>query len=555
METRIPMTTHINQNSFPTPNIASVNVSYGSLKTLCERHGLFQIVNSVMHLPIVVQGQMRIPKQMSLEAIQKIFQSAGAKQSNALYHEDHVILRDGHLFFVLPMCQPQEIICQDHQKLWTQLFSMPYEQMFDYTKSLKKALQAEAETLEWIADQSKEISELPEFWHYAGFTALSELLDEESIRTMTDVELSQMGIQGSTLLDNWVLAAKDGSKVQPEPIHLLAQMGFENQEWKPRTPVFRAMPTRQLHITAGNAPHIPLMSLLRGMATKSAVTLKLPSGAFLGGVLLGVLSALYCEQHPFHQFLSILYWKGGDLNFEQMLYLPTSFDRIAVWGSPESVAAVKAKAPFTKVISFNPRFGMSLIGREVFINDETIQASAERAVCDSLIANQKACIASLVHYVEGDAEQIKRYAKALQTALKKIDVLSANKVLPIAQGDVERWKRGALIGCQWYLNEESGRFSSGVVIVEQEVNLAKHPMCRLIVLRPVSSLRQSLNYMTAATSTVSVFPESRRLEMRDEIASRGVSQILPLGESGSFYAGMSHDGMRVLSEMVEWKNA
>ena len=40
-----------------------------------------------------------------------------------------------------------------------------------------------------------------------------------------------------------------------------------------------------------------------------------------------------------------------------------------------------------------------------------------------------------------------------------------------------------------------------------------------------------------------------------KIGARGVSNILPLGQVGYTYPGMPHDGMMVLSEMVDWKTA
>ena len=55
--------------------------------------------------------------------------------------------------------------------------------------------------------------------------------------------------------------------------------------------VVRAMPTRQLHITAGNSPIVPILSLLRAVWTKSPCALKLPSGAVLPGSLVALLSA------------------------------------------------------------------------------------------------------------------------------------------------------------------------------------------------------------------------------------------------------------------------
>ena len=79
-------------------------------------------------------------------------------------------------------------------------------------------------------------------------------------------------------------------------------------------------------------------------------------------------------------------------------------------------------------------------------------------------------------------------------------------------------------------------------------------MCRLVFVQPVDSLEGTFKYLNQAVSTAGIFPEKRRLELRDRILARGVSNVLPLGQSERFYAGMPHDGMLVLSQLVDWKN-
>lgn len=78
-------------------------------------------------------------------------------------------------------------------------------------------------------------------------------------------------------------------------------------------------------------------------------------------------------------------------------------------------------------------------------------------------------------------------------------------------------------------------------------------MCRLAVVRPVADLRDALAYLHEGVSTVGVYPETRRLALRDAIAARGVSSILPLGQCERVFPAAPHDGMLVLSELVDWK--
>jgi hypothetical protein len=317
--------------------------------------------------------------------------------------------------------------------------------------------------------------------------------------------------------------------------------------------LIRAMPTRQLHITAGNAPDVPIISALRAILTKSAAVIKLPFGATLTGSLLAVAAANTAPDHPLTRHLSVLYWQGGDESVENVLFQPNAFDRVVVWGSPATVARVQARAAFTRTVCLNPRFGVSLIGREAFDND--IEAVAVKAAVDSLIYNQQSCTASLVHYVEGTEAQVDSYAEILCRVLDQWDSSMPQFVPPSVTGQLKRLRRGKYASARWYINSRDGEYSSVVVVIPDEFDMLDHPMHRLVVIRPVRSLADGLRYLHQSVSTVGVYPEERRTALRDVILARGVSNVLPLGGCERLYAGMPHDGMPVLSHLVDWKNA
>ena len=93
----------------------------------------------------------------------------------------------------------------------------------------------------------------------------------------------------------------------------------------------------------------------------------------------------------------------------RLLFRPGAFDRIVVWGDPTTVASVQSRAAFTRTIYFNPRFGVSLIGKEAFTGN--LAEVVSKAAADSVIYNQQSCASSLVHYVEGSSEQVDEYAR------------------------------------------------------------------------------------------------------------------------------------------------
>ena len=317
-------------------------------------------------------------------------------------------------------------------------------------------------------------------------------------------------------------------------------------------PAIRAMPTRQLHITAGNAPQVPIVSALRMILTKSAGVVKSPAEAVLPAALLALAAVVAAPDHPLTRNVSLVYWKGGEEAVERVLFAPGAFDRIVVWGAPDAVSAVQARAAFTRVIAFNPRYGLSLIGREAF--DGRLDEVAALAAQDVMINDQKACTSSLVQYVEGTTAQAEVYAAALAEALGRWDRLSPPFIPPATQGQLKRMRRGRYSRARWLAHGGEGDPASTVIVTPEEFDILAHPMSRLVVIRPVAQLGDTLRYLHHGVSMVGVYPEARRLALRDAIAARGVSSVLPLGQCERLFAGGPQDGMMVLSELVDWKS-
>jgi hypothetical protein len=535
-----------------------------SLLDVCRAHELLEPdAHGVSRVPFLIHGRLSLPDRVSWDELQRTFDALDAGRGVSAGPATYArigrtqVLRSptrkgGFSYAIMPSFEADEVIERDVGTLATELYDLPFSQIQDFVQALRRALEDSADLLERIQEATLTSAELPDFWHRAAFASFQLLLDPEGLARAVDRELSAWGIDGRRLIDGWVDLPESAI---PSEINVLASSihADESYAWKPGRPALRAMPTRQLHITAGNAPQIPLVSALRAFATKSAAVIKSPSGAILPGSLLTLAIACAMPDHPLTRHLSIVYWKGGDEKIEARLFAPGSFDRIVVWGDPESVTSVRQRAIATKVLTFNPRYAVSFIGREAFEGGD-LESIAVQSVSDSLIANQKACIASLVHYVEGDASQAKAYAEAVQRVLKEIDEAAPNHLRPQVRGDIKRLQRGAFIDAEWLVNGRDGAFSSGVVILDHELEIAKHPMARLIVVRRVDDLDRALSYLHAGVSTVSIHPPARRRALRDRIAAAGVSNIVDLGQSGRAYPGMSHDGMLVLSELVDWKN-
>ncbi|HEY0759561.1 MAG TPA: acyl-CoA reductase [Acidisarcina sp.] len=542
------------------------------LSQLLDQRGWFILSNEgVVRCPLLVKGRLIDPPDVDRDSISRAFAAldqcrgcadayqtyVAAGNAQVLRHREidrQSMLATGRwIYTVMPSVEAKELVETDIDRLTFELYSLPYDSVLEWLRLVSTAIQRETELVSRVRDIDRTISEHPDAFGDIAYLALAFLFAPENATASVDSELSQHGVPGRRLLDEWV--EMPVTRI-PGPVHVVSADMLPDafkKDFSSQKVLVRAMPTRQLHITAGNSPLVPVLSLLRAVWTKSPCALKLPSGAILAGGLVALIAATAAPLHPITQHLSMVYWQGGDENSERTLFSPGAFDRIVVWGSPDSIASVRRRAGFTKVIYFNPRYSVSFIGRDA-LRDGDLDDVAARAVCDSMIENQKACIASLVHYVEGSVEDAERYAEAVERALARWDAQLSHPLLNSHRALLKRMERGVFLDATVRFHQVAGAYRSGVVIAPHDFGIKDHPMCRLIVVRPVSDLDECLRFLHPGVATVGIFPDDRRQSLRDRVAARGVSNVVPLGHAGAAVAGSSHDGMLVLSELVDWKN-
>ncbi len=533
------------------------------MKKICKEFDLLSNDENVVRLPLLIKGKVVPPPAISKERIEDAFKNQDhdatyVKLDNAQVLREPVIDREtmkytgDYIYQVMAQINPMDLIEFDIEKLVNGLYGIHFSDVLSYLQSLLDALGDNKELVDNVRELTRATAEHPDPYHDAAFAGFSLLLNGDMAESMVDNELSAWGRPGRDFLDGWVETPAD---IFPGVASLMGQDLFKEDIPEGVTPgktLIRAMPTRQLHITAGNAPAIPVISMLRAILTKSAAVIKSPYGATLPGALIALAAVSAAPDHPITQNLSIVYWPGGDESVENAFFLPTAFDRIVVWGAPEAVASVRAKAKFTRTVCFNPRYGFSFIGKEAF--EENLKKVAIKSSMDTMIWNQKACIASFVHYVEGTTEQAEEYAQILKNVISKWDDYAPNFVSRDSAGLIKRMKRGKYMNASWHINKKDGDFSSSVIVIPDNFDMMDHPFSRTVIVRRVDDLKDTFKYLHHAVSSVGVYPEARRLELRDSILARGVTNVLPLGRIERMFGGMAHDGMMVLNDLVDWKN-
>lgn len=524
---------------------------------------LFVAADGLVHLPMLVAGRLVEPPPLTRADVDAAFAAAGPAARAVRVGQAQAVREPyGERVLVVPTVSGLDLAFVDPSVL-AATADVPLDAVVAWLERAAATLlaaDATAHTLELLRAAPYPMQLLEQ-----ELATFATGLSGASLRAIVDAELGHRGVPGAAFLDGWVTV--DGEPL-PEPGAFLAadvaaRLGVADHGCDAVPVALRALPTRQLHVTAGNSPLAPFLSTVRLALTKGVGTVKLAAGGIVPGALLAWALAVTDagEAAPLQRQLSVVYWPGGDERVEQPLLAPGAVDRIVVWGDVGAVTSLRARAPMTRVVSFDPRYGVSLVGREAFASPEGLAEVAARAAADVCLHDQKACNASHVQYVEGDDDQVAAYAEALRRALAAWDAAAPPVPRAGLADELTMLRRGRLALADWYPAGEAARdpgagWTSGVVVSRAAFDVLAHPLARFVVVRPVASLDdEALPALSRHVAAAGVWPEERRLALRTAIAARGVSSVLPLGRAAHTVPGAPHDGMLALSQLVDWARA
>jgi hypothetical protein len=390
-------------------------------------------------------------------------------------------------------------------------------------------------------------SSVDDRWHAASRAAVTGMFHGDGVRRMVQVELGDAltaALDGWTPLDSAVSSG------------VTARMATHHDDLRPRPaqlppPMVRGLPTTQLHVTAGNAPVVPATSLLWAWASKGASVIKPAAELVALAADLAFAIATVDRSHPLARHTSIAYWPGGDARMEADLLESGTFERRIVWGSADAIRSVASRSPGSDLILMRPRHALSLLSAEA----DDLQDAARRAAADSVVADQGACMSSLVHVVEGRAEDANAYADLVAHVLYRWDQHLPHRPSDRVLAELQNLRRGLLATADWRINGSWPRPRSAVVRLDHAFDLDRHPGGRVIVVRSVPDVRTALSGLVAGdVSHVGVSESLLTDSLRDDLAALGVDNVLPLGDAERVHAGRPHDGMRVLTRLVRWVN-
>lgn len=326
-----------------------------------------------------------------------------------------------------------------------------------------------------------------------------------------------------------------------------------------RVASIRAMGARALHITAGNSPMTAIISMARNALTRSDAIVKSPSNDPFTALAVARTMIKMAPDHPVTKHFSVGYWKGGSVQFEERLYQPKNVEKIIAWGGFASVKHVsKYVQPGLELISLDPKRSATIIGRETFASEATMQDAALRAATDVGASNQTGCSSARVIFVEcgTDDDGLKTLRKFGEMIYAAMIGLPGNLSTKPKTFDPElRHDMQALRSSPDFYEIIGGKNDEGAIIVsklDEVVDFYPRLSGRVANLVPVDDLSDTSKYVNAYTQTVGVYPESLKLKLRDELPLYGAQRFVTLGYAMTANPGLPQDAIEPTRRMVKW---
>ena len=311
----------------------------------------------------------------------------------------------------------------------------------------------------------------------------------------------------------------------------------------------RAFPPRLIHVLPGNSPMVSVQSIALGSLVKAVNLFKMGSSdPFMAVAILRTMLDVDAN-HPVPRSISAVYWRGGDEAVERAIYRPQYFDKIVAWGGGDAISnVIKYLMPGLQLVSFDPKTSISMIGREAFENDASLDEAATRAASDVGMANQEACVCSRVLFIEAERRQADRFCERLHQKLVAQNAVSG-KAPPLPRDLAEEIEACKMMDEDfgvWGIGDGSG------LVVRSDQPVDFHPINKTANVVPVQTLKSALKYVNVATQTVGVYPPARQIELRDGLAAGGAQRVVRLGDAGGQSIGAPHDAMYIMHRFVHW---
>jgi hypothetical protein len=221
------------------------------------------------------------------------------------------------------------------------------------------------------------------------------------------------------------------------------------------------------------------------------------------------------------------------------------------WGGAEAINAVASTPARWDVqdVFFGPKLSYMVIGAESLDSSRSIRRLCRRASTDISVFDQTACASPHTIFVErGGAITPKEFADQLSQELQK--------ALARIPRDTDSKEQIFAINLQRSLYEFKGEVwssddSSWTVLYDEEEGLAVPTYGRVILVRPVDDIFDTIKYASNNIQTISLSIKGRRrLLYADRMFAKGVQRCPDIGRMTHFESPW--DGIIVMDRFVKW---
>lgn len=299
------------------------------------------------------------------------------------------------------------------------------------------------------------------------------------------------------------------------------------------------------HSVVGNIPLAGLWSLVRGLITRNANLLKLPSRDPLSVHLFVRAMIEASPNHPLSRGLSALYWPR---KHELGPRFAQAADAACLWGSEDAIKDLRGSfRTSVPCLTFGPRRSCAVV--DLRGDDADIDDAARRMAVESSFYDQEACLSPLRAYVLGSADQFERFEQRLGDALADLANALPRRVGGLdAEGHIRLVTEEARVR-GWSVHTGDGWSTIGCPA--DEADLA-HPLGRTVFVHPCGGLDGFARWLDESSQTVAVYPYRIADEVAGHVLRVGGSRVVELGLTRHPRRGFAHDGMRVLHSLVRW---
>jgi len=333
----------------------------------------------------------------------------------------------------------------------------------------------------------------------------------------------------------------------------------EQLQYNGRRISVRAVGVPTVHMIAGNAPGIALMTFIRNALIRGYALVKVPSNELGAAIAIGKTLVDMAPDHPLTKSWSAAYWRGGDTAIEEKIYHPKNFDRVVAWGGHASITHIaRYLRPGLDLVMFDPKNSRAFIDGDALDDEARMNEAAIRLAADVGYMNQVGCASARVAFVKCGTDpasmaKLRRFGRLVLDSIQRLPASISSASERLTPDFASKLDALAMLDDEYELIGGDRRGGVILSLNGEPVDFFDELAFRTVNIVPIPDFDVALRRTTRDVQTVGVYPERLRNELRLPLALHGVQRVTDLGYMLNYDAlTVPHDGTEALRRMATW---